>query len=225
MRTFILAGMLALLSTPAFAQTAPATATELIAEFDRRLARGEAIVTEIGALHARDQFVREIIIAGFQREMSAETRQAYIEGTRRHFDRVDTESTARLQAILESISWEDLTALSPRAADQAFSLISHSNDLAFKRRMIAVFEPLAQSRRMRGDQVAQLVDDVAVTEERPQVYGTNFECRDGVYQPKPTEDPERLNERRAALGMNTIEDYAATIRQMYGECPAGYSGN
>jgi len=31
--------------------------------------------------------------------------------------------------------------------------------------MIAVFEPLA----------------------RPQVYGADFECRDGVYQPKPTE--------------------------------------
>jgi hypothetical protein len=225
MRALVLACLFALASTPALAQTAPATADELVADFDQRLARGEALVAEIGALHARDQFLRELIMAGFQRQMSGETRQAYIGRTRHHFDAMSAEGTARLSAILETISWEDLTALSPRAADQAFSLISHSNDLAFKRRMIAEFEPLARSGRMLGDQVAQLVDDVAVTEGRPQVYGTNFECRDGVYRPKPTEAPEQLNERRAALGMNTIEEYTVTIRQMYGECPAGYSGN
>ena len=225
MRALILAGLFVMAATPALAQTGPATADDLIADFDRRLTRGEAIVAEIGALHARDMLLREIIMEGFRREMSGETRQAYIEGTRHHFDRMAAEGTARLSAILDRITWDELLSLSPRAADQAFSLISHSGDIAFKQRMIAVFEPMARAGRMRGNNVANLVDDVALSEGRPQVYGTNFECRDGVYQPKPTEAPETLNERRAALGMNTIEEYAATMRQAYGECPAGYAGN
>jgi len=206
---------------PARAQTtsAPATAAELIAAFDAKLARGEAIVAEIAAMHARDQFLRQLIIEGFQREMSAETRLAYIEGTRHHFDRIDGANSARLEAILDEISWPELTALSPRAADQAFSLISHSGDAAFKRRMIAVFEPLARAGAMPGERFAMLVDDIAQEEGRPQVYGTNFECHHGVFQPNPTEAPESLNERRAALGMNTSEEYGEAQRRLYSDCP------
>lgn len=226
MRNLMLAGLAAaaaFATTPAKAQTgaAPqASTSELVGAFDQKLARGEAIVAEIGAMHARDQFLRQLIIEGFRNEMSAETRHAYIDGTRRHFDRIDGANTVRIQAILDAMSWEELTALSPRAAEQAFSLISHSNDVAFKRRMIAVFEPLARAGRMPGERVALLVDDVAIDEGRLQVYGTNFECVGGQHRPRPTEDMDRLNLRRAALGMNTIEESTETMRQMYGACPA-----
>ena len=86
--------------------------------------------------------------------------------------------------------------------------------------MLIVFEPLARAGRMPGDRVALLADDVALSQGRPQIYGTNFECREGQYVPKLTEDPDHLNDRRAALGMSTIEQYMIEQRQLYGECPA-----
>lgn len=224
MRTTMLPALAALatfIASPTWAQTAtaPVTAEQLISTFDQRLDRGEDIVAEIAAMDARGQLLRQLIIEGFHREMSEQTRQAFIDGTRRHFDRIDRANSGRLQRILRRISWSELTALSPRAADQAFSIISHSNDVAFKRRMIAVFEPLARAHEMPGDHFAILVDDVAQAEGRPQVYGTNFNCRDGLFQPNPTEAPDQLNARRAELGMNTIEEYATVQRQMYGACP------
>jgi hypothetical protein len=200
-------------------QPQPATAQELIATFDGRMAQGERIVAAIGEMYARDQFARQLIIEGFHRNMTAETRQAYIDGTRRHFDRIDQANTRALKRILDRISYEELMALSPSAADQAFSIISHSPDDAFKRRMVAVFEPLARAGRLPGERIALLVDDLAIAEGRPQVYGTNFECVGGVHQPRLTEDMERLNERRAALGMSTIEQYTALMNEMYGACP------
>ena len=224
MRTIMFAALAALamfIAPPAQAQTAtaPVTAEQLTSAFNERLAQGEDLVAEIAAMDARGQFLRQLIIEGFHHEMSEQTRQSFIDGTRRHFDRIDRANSERLQRILRRISWSELTALSPRAADQAFSIISHSNDVAFKRRMIAVFEPLARAREMPGERFAMLVDDVAQGEGRPQVYGTNFNCRDGVLQPNPTEAPDQLNARRAELGMNTIEEYAAVQRQMYGACP------
>lgn len=224
MRTF-LAVAAAMACMGAAAEAQPVPASELIAEFDARLARGEAIVGEIGAMHARDQFVRRLIMQGFQREMTGEARQAYIEGTRHHFDRIDGANSDRLQELLREISWAELVALSPAAGEQAFSLISHSNDTAFKRRMIAAFEPLARAGQMPGDRFAMLVDDVAMEEQRPQVYGTNFRCLDGVYQPHPTEAMDQLNARRAAIGLNSIEEYTASVRSAYGACPPGYTGN
>ncbi|WP_395646419.1 DUF6624 domain-containing protein [Terricaulis sp.] len=218
MRALVAAGLaLACISGAAFAQ--PATPDELAAAFDQKLERGERIVGDIAAMYARDQFVRQLIMEGFRQEMTSETREAYIARTQRHFDRIDGENTRRLQGILRRVSWEELMAISPRAADQAFSIVSHSRDLAFKRSMLDVFEPLARAGRMPGDRVALLVDDVALEEGRGQVYGTNFECHHGAFMPKPIEDPEHLAERRAALGLSTMEQYTAEQVQLYGACP------
>jgi hypothetical protein len=43
--------------------------------------------------------------------------------------------------------------------------------------------------------------DIAQMEGRLQRYATNFDCHDGELRPNPTEDPDRIDERRAALGM------------------------
>jgi hypothetical protein len=215
--------MIAGLAMPGYAQpaqrSAPATATELIADFERKLERSESLASELGAMAARDQLIRHFIIQGFQAEMTTETRQAYIDGTRPIFARIDGANTARLREILRTMSWEQIEALGSRAAGDAWSIVSHSPDLAFKREMLTRFEPMALAGRIAGDRYAMLFDDVALEEGRLQRYGTNFDCQGGEYRPKPTEDPARLNERRAALRMEPIETYAATMRRMYGRCP------
>lgn len=199
--------------------------SDLAAQFDSELRRGEPIVAEIGAMAARDRLLREIIMRGFRNEMTGEQRQAYIEATRHHFDRIDGENTARLRVIINEFGWAELSAISPNAAQQALSIISHSDDNAFKREMAAIFEPLARSRQMPGEAYANLVDDIALSENRGQIYGMNFECHHGVYQPKPIEAVEGLAARRAEIGLIPMEEYTARLREMYGECPPDHSGN
>lgn len=200
--------------------TGEKSAAALIDEFTAKVARGDAVVAEIGAIHARDQYIRALIIDSFKTIKTEATRKAFIEGTRHLFDRFDGENTKRLLTVLDTISWSELQTLSPQAADQALSIISHTNDDAFKKRMLAVFEPLAMSGQMDGQNYANLFDDLAIMEGRPQRYGTNFDCIDGKQQPKPTEDMAGLDERRAKLGMMPIAEYAAQITKMYGECPS-----
>lgn len=226
MRSFALICALVLsacVTAPAPEPSGPASAQ--IAAFDQRVARGEALVAEIGAMYARDQLLRRTIIDGFRETTTAEARQAYIEGTQRHFERIDGANTRRIGEILSSMTWRELSDISPAAADQAFTLISHSDNIEFKRQMAAQFEPLAREGAMPGDRYANLVDDIALDGGEPQVYGTNFECHHGVFQPKPVVDPANLNARRAAIHLNSIEEYAAESRALYGECPADYSGN
>lgn len=203
-------------------QTPPAekSADVLTSEFEGKVARGLAVVAEIGAIHARDQFLREQIIASFKTINSEATRKAFIDGTRPVFDRIDGENTKRLLAILDTMSWDELEALSPRAADDAWSVVSHTSDRAFKKRMLAIVEPLALSGKINGQNYANLFDDVALEEGRLQRYATNFDCVDGKQQPKPTEDMAGLDARRAKLGMATIAEYTKQITEMYGECPA-----
>jgi hypothetical protein len=52
-----------------------------------------------------------------------------------------------------------------------------------------------------------LGDRIAMYEGRPQRYGTqSLPCPDGQYRRWQTEDPEHLNERRAAIGLPPVED-------------------
>lgn len=194
-------------------------AASLTSEFEGKVARGEAVVAEIGAIHARDQYLRALIIESFKTIKTEATRKAFIDGTRSVFDRVDGENTRRLIAVLDTISWSHLLSLSPRAADQALSVISHTNDNAFKKRMLAIFEPLVMSGQMEGQAHANLFDDLALEEGRLQRYGADFDCIDGKHQPRPTEDVAGLDARKAKLGMMPMAEYSAQITKMYGECP------
>jgi hypothetical protein len=204
---------------PALAQQGDGAA-RLVAEFEAKRARGEALVAEIGAMAARDQFIRDILIQGFQQPMTMQTRQAYIDETEHHFDRIDGQNTARLKEILKEISWTELRTLSPRAANAAYLIISHSSDVAFQREMLAIFEPLAVAGDMNGDQYANLYDDVALGENRLQRYGMNHDCVGGEHRPRAIEDPDHVDARRAAIGLQPLAAYTAQIAQMYGPCPA-----
>lgn len=57
-------------------------------------------------------------------------------------------------------------------------------------------------------QYAYLFDRVAVQDNTSQRYGTQGSCSaDGPWTVSPVESPEQLNDRRAAVGLGTMEDY------------------
>jgi hypothetical protein len=63
-----------------------------------------------------------------------------------------------------------------------------------------------------GAGAAWLLDRVRVNAGQPQLYGTQFTVTDGHFGPCPIEDPHRLDERRAAAGLEPFADYEARMR-------------
>lgn len=58
-----------------------------------------------------------------------------------------------------------------------------------------------------GWQLAFLQDRVRTMSGKPQYYGTQFDVdENGWPTPFPIEDPARVNERRAGLGLNSLEE-------------------
>lgn len=64
---------------------------------------------------------------------------------------------------------------------------------------------------------AYLVDRVKVNTGQQQVYGTQMELNNEQtsYVPKSVIDPEKLNERRASVGLGTIESYIEMMNNRY----------
>jgi hypothetical protein len=60
--------------------------------------------------------------------------------------------------------------------------------------------------------LACLEDRVRVNAGLPQLYGTQFTVTGGEPGPHPIEDPQRLDERRAAAELEPFADYQARMR-------------
>jgi hypothetical protein len=66
----------------------------------------------------------------------------------------------------------------------------------------------------RGEPNPEPVDR-QVQRSRPQLYGTQFVDHGKGLEPQPIEDPEGLEARRAAVGMEPFEEYEATMHQIW----------
>lgn len=58
-----------------------------------------------------------------------------------------------------------------------------------------------------------LEDRVRMYEGKPQIYGTQFQpSKNGELNPYTTENPESVNDRRLAVGLNTLDERTAELR-------------
>ena len=74
-----------------------------------------------------------------------------------------------------------------------------------ERRLVAALEPIALSGAYDGAVYAERADALALSENRPQPYGTAVHCVDGQTELWPLENAETLADTRAALGLDPLD--------------------
>ena len=62
---------------------------------------------------------------------------------------------------------------------------------------------------------AEFVDRLRVHEGKLQIYGSNFETKDGKLVMTPVRDPKKLDARRKAMGLPPIAEYATKLGEIY----------
>lgn len=137
---------------------------------------------------------------------------ALFDGYHPDMEHVHVRNAQRLDEIIHDIGWPSPARTSPETCDAAWLIVQHAISLPdFQRRMLALIE---QSNDVPAWQAAYLADRIRVLEGRPQIYGTQFDWDDaGNLSPRPIENPEGVNERRASVGLGTIEDKTEELRQ------------
>jgi hypothetical protein len=160
---------------------------------------------ELLELGRRDQKIRE----GLTVSSMSDTAQL------RSMMRVDSANAARLAEIVRQHGWPGKSEVGEEAAQAAFLIVQHSDSLAFRKEMLPLIEAAAAKGEADMSDVAMLQDRTLNKEGKPQVYGTNFQIRDGRLVPYPITDPARLDERRAAVGLPPMSVYVEQLRQVY----------
>jgi hypothetical protein len=140
---------------------------------------------------------------------------------------VDRANTARLKALIARCGWPSKAVHGDQAAGNAWLLAQHADqDRAFQKQVLSLIEREAAASGAGVDRnIAYLTDRIAVAEKRPQPYGTQMKQK-GEHacdlEFETLDDRQAVEERRAKLGMPTLEQYKRMFEERL-HCPGGAS--
>jgi len=133
------------------------------------------------------------------------------------WNRIDTANTEWLNDLVDARGWPGRSLVGEDGAKAAWLLAQHadqSRDL--QRKFLDLLRGAVATGEAAGFDLAYLEDRVRVADGRPQLYGTQFQGLGEDLAPCPIEDPDGLDERRAAVGLPPFAEYEAQIRASYG---------
>lgn len=147
-----------------------------------------ALRDELIAMKAEDLRVREeLLVAG-----------KLGPGYSPRMEEVHRANATRLREIIAEHGWPDAEMVGAEGANAAWFIAQHAiGEPEFQRAALSMVKDKIHA--------AFLYDRIAMYEGRPQRYGTQgLPSPDGRHQRWSIDDPERVNERRAAIGMEPI---------------------
>jgi hypothetical protein len=127
---------------------------------------------------------------------------------------VHENNASRLQAILDQLGWPTERLVGERAAKAAWLIAQHAiSQPEFQRACLKFLVEAAREHMVPLWQPAMLEDRIRVFEGRPQLYGTQLKPdTHGNMQPHAIEDPESVEQRRRAVGLEPLAEILARAK-------------
>ena len=166
-----------------------------------------AIASEIVAMVAKDQEMRK---RALENEGVIETEED---------EKLDQQNTARIKEIIDQMGWPTISKVGKEISEGAWLLVQHADhDVEFQKRCLQLMKEAPEGDVSKID-IAYLEDRVRVNEGKPQLYGTQFYGEGEDYRPRPIENPEKVDERRQELGLESMEEYKKSLLEKYNQKP------
>lgn len=128
---------------------------------------------------------------------------------------VDKPNTERLKEIYKSIGFPEAKAIGKDGVEAFYLILQHSADIELKKECLAGITKAFEAKHLAAVDYANFTDRLLVNLGKPQVYGSNFEFKDGKLVMSSTEDLKNLDQRRKKIGLPTIAEYAKRLKDVY----------
>ena len=129
---------------------------------------------------------------------------------------VDKLNLPRLKHIVNQDGFPTIEMVGVDGVHAAFLLTQHADDdPAFQARVLEFISARFRNGEIDGNAYALLTDRVLVSKGKRQLYGTQFEGEGNQLKPSPIEDEAHVDERRRALGLVSIKNYACILHAVY----------
>ena len=117
--------------------------------------------------------------------------------------------------IIDKYGWIEKEKTSVRANEALFLVIQHA-DLQTQLKYLPLLHKASQEGKAKASQYALLLDRTNLKQGKFQVYGSQLSSDEsGEIKFSPIIDEPKVNERRKAVGLNTMEEYAKRFGLTY----------
>lgn len=173
---------------------------------------------KLGHMVEVDQYTRNFTRKPQEAGYGEAERERFHESFLPLWKEVDAANTEDLKVLLALHGWFRISTFGKEADHQGWLLVQHADqDPDFQKEVLSVLEDLLPEGDTSPSNFAYLYDRVASAEKRPQRYGTQGRCvGPGTWEPNPLEDPERIDELRASVGLGTLAEYKEVFVEI---CP------
>ena len=171
-------------------------------------------------MHHLNDLLRREIVAMAENDLSM--RQELVsdgslasQGYHPRMEALHKSNASRLATIIEQYGWPGTSPVGEDGARAAWLIAQHAiGNPPFMRQCLSLLKRTASENEVLQWHAAMLEDRIRMYEGRHQVYGTQFQPnKNGELAPYPIKDPESVNDRRRAVGLNTLEERMAEMRE------------
>jgi hypothetical protein len=131
--------------------------------------------------------------------------------------RIDDENAVWLREVVTKLGWPGRSLVGDDGAHAAWLLAQHADrDPALQKHCLTLLEQAVAASEAEPRDLAFLTDRVRLASGQSQIYGTQMTAHDGRFAVRRLADPETVDERRASVGLEPLNEYLNRALELHG---------
>ncbi|MGD9993348.1 MAG: DUF6624 domain-containing protein [Salinivirgaceae bacterium] len=122
----------------------------------------------------------------------------------------DSINLIKVEKILNEHGWLGADVIGEKGNHTLFLVIQHA-DFETQLKYLPLMRESVEKGTLKAKDFALLVDRIEMRRGNRQIYGSQIKIDGSEFYVYPIIDPEKVNERRAEIGMEPIEDYVKNV--------------
>lgn len=156
-------------------------------------------------------------------EMDQAARRAAVGGGEQAFQNVmavDDHNARWLQKVIHRMGWPNRSMAGEDGTHAAWLLVQHADrHPRLQRQCLILLRKAVAAGQASAVDLAHLTDRVCLGSGKSQIYGTQLIARDGRFVPRRLRDPQTVDQRRAAVGLDSLQTSLETALKRFGPPP------
>lgn len=128
---------------------------------------------------------------------------------------IDKPHTKRLEEIFAQYGFPGVKLVGKDGFAAFMLLLQHSTSDSLREKSLKPIKKAFKRKELSPQEYANFVDRLLVHQGKPQIYGSNFETKDGKLVMTKTKDLKNLDKRRRKIGLPPIAEYAKMLKEIY----------
>jgi len=130
---------------------------------------------------------------------------------------IDDDNAAWLRKVVDTVGWPGSSLVGDEGAHAAWLLAQHADrHPSLQRRFLMLLEKAVTVGEASPTDLAYLTDRVLLASGKLQIHGTQITARDGRFVACRLRNPETVDDRRASVGLGSLETYLRSALELYG---------